>query len=221
MNVYGAANYLSIAFFAGLCCALMLFVGADSELHDYPENITIVEGKISRFDPYFDRLLTERKKSTRRSSDPLNDEGISVTIDYTNAQGEETTLTEEWPLPWVDSFELGDNVSVHWTKGHQQARSIVHAERLLRKSLSWSGMRNSVPDDVELSRQRIAKITELLEEYKQAYLLADVYEKDYRTGKASWDFAEYRKTWEEQNNFPTSPRRKSADDSSELTSAVD
>lgn len=211
MNVYGAANYLSIAFFAGLCCALMLFVGADSELDNYPENMTIVEGKISQFDPYFDRVLTERKTSTRRSSDPLYDEGISVVIDYTNAQGEETTLVEEWPLPWVDSFQLGNSVSVVWTAGHKQPRSIVYTERMMRKSLDWSESRKSAPEDPELVQQQTTKIKTLLEEYKQAYLLADVYEKDYRTGKANWDFAEYRNAWEEQNNFPTSPRRKSVE----------
>ena len=221
MNVYGAANYLSIAFFAGLCCVLMVFVGADEKLNDYPENMTIVEGKISQFEPYFDRLLTERKRDYRRSSDPLKDEGIAVVIDYTNARGDKMTLTEEWPLPWVDSFNLGDTVSVIWTKGHNEPRSVVHAERMLKKSLAWAEMRKSAPEDLELATTHAEKINALLEEYKQTYLLADVYEKDYRTGNANWDFADHRKAWEEQNDFPTSPRRKSVDDSNEPTTSVD
>ncbi len=173
---------------------LLLFIafGGVASPTRYPENLIIVDGEITHFEPFFDGVL--ESGVVKKADGPLSKEGVVVSVTYTTPDGEQRSLKETWMLPCVDHFKLGDTVPVIWFE-KKWARSVVLSQNRLNESLELGRNRKTLPEDSTLKDEAESRATAMLEQYDKMFRLLELYEIDFEDESTTWEFAEHYDAW--------------------------
>ena len=119
-------------------------------------------------------------------------------------------MYEEWLLPSVDFFELGDDVPV--ITGSYRPKSIVCAKQTLKGSLESSRKRETPADDPNSQADGERRLVTLLDQHEKMYRTFDLYQLDFEDESTTWEFPEQYAAWEQKQMEILDRRRSEFDD---------
>lgn len=150
-----------------------------------PEDIEFAEGRITQFAPYFNSATCTNPDGELRRHTPLASEGVEVTIEFENTQGDRQSFNETWLLPTYDHFKVGDSVDLFWEKALvTKPRSVIKDELKLRHA-AQNGQRGSAADP-ELREKQIQKISRSWHEHALLFKQCEAYHDEYCRDKKAW-----------------------------------